>query len=498
VSHGPASIFIKDARFLLTMDPERRLLEGASIAITGPQIAAIGDTRELVDAWVGPNTEIIDASDRFVTPGLINAHIHLESCYDKGLLTGIPIVRFLEHYFSYTYGTLTEESYYYAALASLLACLKTGTTTVSDCGTIQTMESSAVRAVTNIGMRAVLARDLMDIHTPTPAGNGARDAFTDLLGHLQENTQQCLERSEKFINDFHQSADGRVRTSLDLQQLCDCSPDLCQGTRRLADEYGVGIQAHVAFSHDTVEMTRKRFGMGDVEYLQAQGVTGPDFLAAHVQWTNARELIILKETGSNLVHVPGASLHCVLSVLSDRGRMPDYVNAGINVALGNDESSTGTCHDLVRDMYIVSTAHAETHQPVVFPDRDLFMSRSGEPCPVALEMATVNGAQALNWEDEIGSLEAEKKADVVLWDLTSYEWTPTLRQNVLNNFIYNGTGRSAHTVICNGKKIVEGGTILTVDEHEVCAKVQEFAEQYIPRATWLEQPEVWELAWVPE
>jgi 5-methylthioadenosine/S-adenosylhomocysteine deaminase len=498
VAQGPASVYIKNAKFVLTMDPQRRLLDHASVAVAGDRIAAIGDDAALADEWVGPDTKVIDGSDRFVTPGLINAHIHLESCYDKGLLDDLPVVPWCERYFSYTYGTLTDESYYYAAMTSLLACLKTGTTTVCDCGTIQTMEASAARALTDIGMRGVLGRDLMDIHAASKGDYVSYDAFTDLLDRLQEDTQQCLDRSEQFINDFNTSANDRVRTWMDLQQVCNCSPELCQGVKKLADGYGVGILTHAAVSHDMVEMTRKRFGMRDIEYLHAQGVTGRNFLAAHMAWTDAAELIALKETDSNVVHVPGSSLHGVYSAVSARGKIPEYVKAGINVALGNDESSTGTCHDLVRDIYIVSTAHAEARHPWIFPDPDLFMLRSAEPNPKAVEMATLGGARALNWEDDIGSLETGKKADITLWDLTSYEWIPTTRENLLNNFVYNGTGRSAHTVICDGNVVMEDQKIVTIDERAVLAKAQAFGEQYIPTAPWLKDPEVWELKWVRE
>ena len=495
--NGHADVLIKDAKFMLTMDDQRRLLESQSLAITGDRISAIGETAEL-EKLAGPETRVIDGDEFFVTPGLVNSHIHLESCYDKGLLDDVPVVPWCERYFSYTYGTLTDESYYYAALASLLASLKTGTTTVSDCGTIQTMEESCVRAVDDIGMRAVLARDLMDIHGATKSDYVSYDAFTDLLDRLQENTKECLDRSKKFIDDYHDTADGRIRAGLDLQQVCNCSPELCEGVMKLVEEYDVSVQTHAGVSHDMVEMTRKRFGLRDIEYLDQQGVLGRNFLAVHMGWTNARELIRLAETDSNVAHVPGSSLHGLYSALSSRSHIPEYVNAGINVGLGNDESSTGTCHDMMREVYLVSTVHAEARHTMLFPNRDLFQIQTAEKSPVAVEMATVNGAKALMWEDEIGSLEEGKKADIALWDLTSYEWIPTNRVNLLNNFVLNATGRSCHTVICDGKVIMEDQKILGVDEDEIRTKAQEYYEKYQPQAEWVDKPEVWELKWVRE
>ena len=238
-----------------------------------------------------------------------------------------------------------------------------------------------------------------------------------------------------------------------------------------------------------VEMTRKRFGMRDIEYLDAQGCLGRNFLAAHMAWTNASELIRLKETDSNVAHVPGSSLHGLYSALSSRSHIPEYVNAGINVGLGNDESSTGTCHDLLRAVYLVSTVHAEARHTMLFPNRDLFQLKTGETSPVAVEMATRNGAKALNWEDDIGTLEVGKKADIALWDLTSYEWIPTNRINLLNNFVYNATGRSCHTVLCNGKVIMEDQKILGIDEDEVRTKAQEYYEKYYTEAELTAHPE---------
>jgi 5-methylthioadenosine/S-adenosylhomocysteine deaminase len=98
----------------------------------------------------------------------------------------------------------------------------------------------------------------------------------------------------------------------------------------------------------------------------------------------------------------------------------------------------------------------------------------------------------------MGSLVVGNMADVVLWDLTSYEWIPTTRENLLNNFIYNGTGRSCETVICNGKILMEDQRILTVDEKDIRETCHRFANDYIPTAPWLKNPEVWELKWVRE
>ncbi len=492
----PAGLLIENARFVLTQDGERNLLEGVSIAVQGDTIAAVGPAHEVAKRFKGART--LDASDRLVTPGLINAHTHMESCFDKGLLDDVPAVPYCERKFSFTWGSLTAENYYYAALHTMLSCLKTGTTTIADCGTIPSLEDSVVRAVRDIGIRGVLARELMDVHAATKTTYASYDAFTELCDRLQENTRECIENSEAFIREFHMAAGGRVRAALDIQQVCNCTPELIHGILDLAERYDLGIQSHAAVTHDMVEMTRKRTGMRDVEYLHHVGVLGPRLICAHMCWLNTRELMLMKEAGAHVAHVPGASLHGIYSSAHARSRIPEFVNLGVNVALGNDETNTGTCHDMVREMYLVAGCHAEARGTHVFPDEDLFQLRSGATQSIVIDMATRNGAKALRMEDEVGSIEAGKKADLVLWDLTSYEWVPTARQNLVSNFIFNATGRSARTVIVNGVPVIDDYRLTTMDESEILRKAQEFGEGIIPTAPWLREPETWELKWVRE
>lgn len=489
-------LLVRNARHVMTMNPNRDLLNGASIAVDKGKIIEIGKPEDLDKKYEAK--KIINAENFFVTPGFVNAHIHLESCYDKGMLDDVPVVPWCERYFSFSYGGLTPENYYIAALTTLIKALKSGTTTVIDYGTIQTMEDSAANAVKDIGMRACLGRDLMDIHNASSSDYCSYDAFTDLVDRLQEDTETCLVRSEEFIQKWEGKADGRIKAWLDLQQVCNVSPELCKGVRALADKYKIGILTHAAVSPDMVEMTRKRFGMRDIVYLYEQGCLGPDFSAAHMGHVNGLEMKLMAETKSNVAHVPGSSMHGVYSACSSRGRIVEMHSMGVNIGVGNDEDSTGTCHDIVRDIWTVSVAHAEARDTWLFPNRELFMLSTADPNPVAIEMATLNGAKSAMWEDEIGSLEVNKQADIAMYDLKQFPWIPTTKENVLNNFVYNGTGQTCDTVVVAGDVLMEGRKILKIDEEEVLKKAQQFGEKIIPTAPWLEKPEVWELKWVRE
>jgi 5-methylthioadenosine/S-adenosylhomocysteine deaminase len=146
----------------------------------------------------------------------------------------------------------------------------------------------------------------------------------------------------------------------------------------------------------------------------------------------------------------------------------------------------------------VAVGHAEAWHPYIFPDPDLFMLKTADPNPKVLEMATLNGAKALLWDKDIGSLEVGKKADIVMWNLRKVYWVPVTKYTVINNFVYNGTGHSADTVIIDGKIVMEKGVVKTVDEDKVIDYVQKCGEEIVPTAPWLKKPEVWELKWVRE
>ena len=342
------SLLIDDARFVLTQDQNRALLQRASIAVNGNRIAEIGDPLDMRTKY--STDRVIDASDRLVTPGLVNAHCHLESCFDKGLLDDCPLVAYVDRKYGFTWDHLTEQNYYFAALHTLLSCLKTGTTTIADCGTIPPFEHSVARAVSDIGARGVLARMMMDIHE------------AKLPKRLQENTKECLTRTETFVRENHMSARARVIAALDIQQVCNSSDDLISGIKDLAERYDLGIQTHAAVNFEVVEFTRRRTGMRDIQYLKHLEILGPRLLAAHMGWLDVNEIILMKDSGAHVAHVPGSSLHGLYGSLHASSSIPDLVMAGVNVSLGNDETDTGTCHDLAREMYLVTGVHAEARR----------------------------------------------------------------------------------------------------------------------------------------
>jgi cytosine/adenosine deaminase-related metal-dependent hydrolase len=181
-----------------------------------------------------------------------------------------------------------------------------------------------------------------------------------------------------------------------------------------------------------------------------------------------QELAVMAETGVSVAHCPTTALKVSYGV-TQVGKMPEMAMAGINLGIGTDGNNASNYSDLMRATYLVAGLFKDART-----DPQMF------PAEKAYEMATLGGARAMNAQDEIGSLEVGKKADVVLHDTDRPEWRPLL--NVMNQLVWSADGRGVHTVFVDGKKVVEAGRMLTIDEDRFWAQCQEAGEAITARS----------------
>ena len=197
--------------------------------------------------------------------------------------------------------------------------------------------------------------------------------------------------------------------------------------------------------------------MTEIERLQRLGMLGPYVLLVHAGWVSPHEFASLKEHNVKIVAAPSSSLHNGYGNIV-MGKIPELLEMGVAVGLGSDHASSGIV-DLVQEMTLVTGAYKETR-----------MSTAVMPPERVVEMATINGARCALWEDEIGSLEVGKKADVTLFNTRTPQWQPLY--NPVSNLVYSATGGSVDTVICNGKILVQGGRTKTLDEDRIYREVR--------------------------
>ena len=210
------------------------------------------------------------------------------------------------------------------------------------------------------------------------------------------------------------------------------------------------------------------FGQRPMVHLDELGVLADDVCITHCVHVDDRELAAMARTGSSVAHCPTTALKVSYGV-TQIGRMPEMVQRGINVSIGTDGNNASNYSDLMRAMYLVAGLFKDARM-----DPQLF------PAESVLEMATLGGARSLGMQADIGSLEPGKRADLVLHDTDRPEWRPLL--NVVNQLVWSADGRGVHTVLVDGRVVVEDGAVTGLDEAKLWRDVQQAGEAITIRA----------------
>ncbi len=428
-----ADILVKDG-YLITMDPERRVLKRGSVAIEGKEISAVGkDVEESADT-------IIDAKGKAVLPGLINAHTHLSMTLFRGIADDMPLKPWLEEKIWPLELHLTGGHCYAGALLGCLEMIKSGTTCFAD--QYFHMEDVA-RAVEESGLRSALSLGIIELGDPEKCKSDLRDG-------------------EKLVKNYQGAADGRITTMFGPHAAYTCSPECLGQVKKLAGKYGIGIHIHVAESETEIKDVSKKYGKRPVEHLDSIKFLGPEVLAAHCVWLTEREIKIIKERGVKPVHNPVSNMKLGSGV----SPVPEMLEIGIPVALGTDGAASNNSLDMMNEMKFAALLN-KVHK----------LDSTAVPAQSVLEMATINGARALGLEREIGSLEVGKKADLVLVDLKRPHFTPL--HDVVSHLVYSGVGSDMDTVLVGGRILMRGRKVLTLDEGEVMGKAQGASEELL-------------------
>ncbi|RMF92163.1 MAG: amidohydrolase [Nitrospinota bacterium] len=450
---------IEGARFILTMDPQRRIIADGSILIEGERISRVDKATALQEVTAD---RVIDARDMVVTPGFCNGHMHISYAHAvRGIFPDDldPMV-YLSHVFTLQ-GAMTEEEEYHTTLLGITELLRYGTTCFLDPGSTKFLDA-CLQAYETAGCRIIVGHQVVD--QPNPL-------------HLPvTSTEQSIARMEETIQRYDRRLNGRVRAWAMPFAADYCSTELLVAAKRLADQYQTGITLHQSNAPASVEAHLQKYGKRPVEYLEEIGVLGPNMLLAHVIGLDRAEVEAMARTQTKAVMCPTAALKMGTGV-TQKGLLPEMLERGVCVGLGTDAGNNSNLIETLRSVYLSA---------VIFKDGR--QSTRVIPAETALEMGTILGAKALGLEAEIGSIESGKKADLVLFDTRRPEWRTLF--NPVNNLVYNADGRSVHTVIVDGKVVVEASRPLFVDEGALIDRVQRLGENLLAR-TGISFPSRW-------
>ncbi|MDR7522726.1 MAG: amidohydrolase [Armatimonadota bacterium] len=459
-------VLIDGADVVLTVDPDDRVLTGQSIVIEDTRIAAIGPADEIRRRYQDTAfDDVIPGRRRLVMPGFVDAHLHLSEQLARGVFPDTLSTRpWVFNWAKPVYAAMRPEDEYVATLLAGVEMLKTGTTCCLDMGA-QSDLGAVVRALERVGIRAVTGRHAADRLPETLPPHWTREMVER---HFFPSAASALEELERCVRQYHNAAGGRIRVWVNIEGKEPCSPELHAGAPALARRLGVGTTYHIASSIEEARGSERRTGKWPVTLLREWGALASNLVLAHVVAVRDEELAFLAEAGTKVAFCPGTSLKLAKGA-TRIGKYPEMLQGGITVALGCDGPSAAGSLDMLRQMYLAAGLFKDARM-----DAALVGARQ------ALRMATIGGARALLWDDEIGSIEAGKKADLVLFDLDHYDWVPY--GDPVQTLVYSAGVSSVHTVLVDGRVVVSDRRVLTVDEQEVYALAREHARRVIARA----------------
>ena len=450
---------IEGAQFALTMDPERTIVQDASVVIEDQRIVRVGKASELrgVEA-----ERTIDASEMVVTPGFCNGHMHISYAHAvRGIFPDdLDPGDYLANVFKLQ-SAMTEEEEYYTSLLGITELLKYGTTCFLDPGSTKYLDA-CMRAYEESGCRIVVGRQVADLPNP--------------INLPVTSLEDSVAAMEDAIRTYDRGLQDRVRAWAMPFSSDYSTPELLRAAKGLADRYETGLTLHQTNGPASIEYHRQKYGKRPVLHLEDIGVLGPNVLLAHVVGLDEAEVAAIARTQTRVVMCPTAALKMGAGITS-RGMLPEMLSQGVCVGLGTDAGNNSNLIESLRSLYLVAALF-----------KDARKTTKVVPAEAALEMATIQGATALGLGDEIGSIEVGKKADLVLFDTRRPEWRSLF--NPVNNLVYNADGRSVHTVIVDGRIVVEEHRATFTDEWQLIQKVQRLGESLLAR-TGVSFPQRW-------
>jgi 5-methylthioadenosine/S-adenosylhomocysteine deaminase len=438
-----ASLLIRGGT-VVTMNDRFDLVEG-DVSIRGGRIAAVGS------AVAGQHDVVVEARGGYILPGLIQAHIHLCQTLFRGYADDLPLMDWLRTRVWPMEAAHTPDTLRAAARLATTELLASGTTAVL---TMETVHDTDVvfEEVAASGLRATIGKCMMDFDAEVPT-------------RLQEATRASIDESVAIRQRWDGAENGRLHAAFAPRFAVSCSRELLEAVAHLSHEQHALVHTHAAESRDEIAIVQQMSGCrSNIEYLAAVHLASPRLCAAHCVWVDDRDQHLLAEHGIKVMHCPGSNLKLgsgIAPVVEMRTR-------GITVSLGADGAACNNRLDMFDEMRLAAVLQAMRKHPGALPARDV------------LWMATRGGARTLGLEDEIGSIEAGKKADVIVVDRDRPHLAPG--PDPYSTLVYAARGSDVRATIVDGELLVDEFAPLRADRAEVARDARDAARTLAGRA----------------
>ena len=424
---------------IVTMDQTRRVIDDGGIAISQGRIVAIGPRAEIERAYT--SRQRVSAAGKVITPGLINGHTHVPMVLFRGLADDLDLQEWLTKYiFPAEAKNVTEEFVRVGARLGLAEMIRGGTTTYCD---MYYFEDAIADETAKAGVRGVLGETIIDFPVADNKTNAEGMAYV-----------------EKFVARW--KGHELIIPAIAPHAPYTVSEDHLKAVRAFSDRTGAPIVTHIAETKREVDDSVKAKGASPVAYLDRIGFLNDRVIAAHLVWPQGTDIAILKRRGVGVVHNPQSNMKLASGVAP----VPQMMKENLLVGLGTDGAASNNDLNMWEEMDTVAKLHKVfTGDPKVISAQQAF------------ELATIRGAQALHLEKEIGSLEAGKRADLLVIDRDTLNQIPLY--NVYSDLVYATKASDVETVIINGRIVMRDRRLLTLNETTVKSDARTLRDKII-------------------
>ena len=417
---------------IVTMNSDAAVFKG-NVLVENNRIAYIGSNEPTAD-------RVIFGEGKLLIPGLIQTHVHLSQTLFRGQADDLELLDWLKKRIWPLEGAHDEESLYQSALLGISELLLGGTTTLVDMQTVHHTDA-AIHAIAESGIRATTGKVMMDHGEEVP-------------GTLIQSTNDAIQESVDLLEKWHGKENGRIQYAFTPRFVVSCTEDLLKEVVKLSSKYGVRVHTHASENKGEIEIVERERGMRNVLYLDHIGMAAPNLILTHCIWLNDQEMEILQKRDVKVAHCPT----CNIKLASGIAPIPEMLKRGITVSLGADGAPCNNNLDIFQEMKMAALIQKPLHGPTVMPAREVF------------KLATLGGARAMGLENDIGSIEVGKKADLVLISLDEPHVNPVDGVDPYSLLVYSVRSSDVCLTMVDGKILMENRELKTIDKDAVVKK----------------------------
>jgi 5-methylthioadenosine/S-adenosylhomocysteine deaminase len=419
----------------LLLDPEYTCLDRASVVINAGDIVSVDHTEKIENQYRAKKT--ITAKDSLIMPGFVNCHTHAAMTCFRGIAYDLELMDWLNNYiFPAEARNVNKELAYWGSLLAAAEMIKSGTTTFCD---MYIFEDETARAAKEAGLRCLIGEVLFDFPSPNFKTPEEGLVYTRML-------------IEKWTDD------SLINIIVEPHALYTCSPSLLNEAKKLADNYHVPLGFHLLENVAEKKQLEEKFGKSAISFLKDIGYLNERLIAFHCVCLSEEDIKLFADNGCKAGHNPASNMKLASGVAP----IPDMIEAGITVGLGTDGCASNNTLDMIKEMSTAAKLHKVARLDPTVMDAQ-----------TVVRMATIEGAKALGMGNITGSLEAGKKADIIIIGLNKPHLTPLYSE--YSHLVYAMSGADVDTALINGKVVMENRKLLTINEEEVMQKVREIA-----------------------